>query len=144
MTSRMQRVFCWAAAVSVVTGVWAGCQSGPEPADDEEPMMVGSAPVDEASQVVEEAATGAEGQAPSRIIFFIGDGMGISSVTAAAYAEGRVLNMLGMPQFGAMATHGYEFVTTDSDTRTLPSTLFEGYPCQSRRASTTTPVAHAP
>ncbi len=114
MTSRMQRVFCWAAAVSVVTGVWAGCQSGPEPADDEEPMMVGSAPVDEASQVVEEAATGAEGQAPSRIIFFIGDGMGISSVTAAAYAEGRVLNMLGMPQFGAMATHGYEFVTTDS------------------------------
>ncbi|MFU8802589.1 MAG: alkaline phosphatase [Bradymonadaceae bacterium] len=52
--------------------------------------------------------------APRRIILFIGDGMGVSAVTAATYAKGMPLHMLTMPEVGFNTTHEYEFLTTDS------------------------------
>ncbi|MGM0555956.1 MAG: alkaline phosphatase [Myxococcota bacterium] len=51
---------------------------------------------------------------PRRIIMLIGDGMGVPSISAATYAKGEPLAMLGMQEFGYMTTHSYEFVTTDS------------------------------
>lgn len=73
---------------------------------------------DKAPQAVVEKATVTASEetedGPSRIILFIGDGMGLSAVSAAGYAAGRELEMMQMPQFGLMTTHGYEFVTTDS------------------------------
>lgn len=53
-------------------------------------------------------------RAPQRIILFIGDGMGVASVTAATYAKGEPLHMLTMPHVGFNTTHEHEFVTTDS------------------------------
>ncbi|QDG52663.1 alkaline phosphatase [Persicimonas caeni] len=51
---------------------------------------------------------------PKRIILLIGDGMGVPAVSAASYAHGEPLAMLGMEKMNWMTTHSYEFVTTDS------------------------------
>jgi alkaline phosphatase len=51
---------------------------------------------------------------PTRIILLIGDGMGVPAITAASYAKGEPLSMLGMGGLGWMTTHSHEFVTTDS------------------------------
>src|SRR5690554_1504687 len=51
---------------------------------------------------------------PSRIIVFIGDGMGHAAVTAASYAQSQPLAMLSMPHIGFLTTHEYEFLTSDS------------------------------
>lgn len=51
---------------------------------------------------------------PKRIILLIGDGMGVPAISAASYADGEPLAMLGMEQMNWMTTHSYEFVTTDS------------------------------
>jgi alkaline phosphatase len=51
---------------------------------------------------------------PKRIIMLIGDGMGVSQMTATTYAKGEPLAMLGMEEFGYLTTHSHEFVTTDS------------------------------
>ena len=51
---------------------------------------------------------------PKRIILFIGDGMGIPQVTAAAYANGGPLNMMKMPHYAWLTTHEYEYAATDS------------------------------
>ncbi|WP_158542292.1 alkaline phosphatase [Lujinxingia litoralis] len=53
-------------------------------------------------------------EVPSRIIVFIGDGMGHAALTAASYAGGQPLAMLSMPHVGFATTHEHEFVTTDS------------------------------
>lgn len=53
-------------------------------------------------------------QQPRRVIFFIGDGMGMNYVTAAAYAKGEPLNMMGMARFGSTTHHEYEHASTDS------------------------------
>ncbi len=107
---------------TLLSALWAlvfaliSCQSSP-PAVPEEPV---SAPVvNEAVSGIQhfedqEARLYGEEDTPKRIILFIGDGMGLAAVSAASYAEGRPLAMTGMPEFGLMATHEYEFVTTDS------------------------------
>ena len=51
---------------------------------------------------------------PKRIIWLIGDGMGVAQITAAAYANGDPLAMLSMPKVAFIATHEHEFATTDS------------------------------
>ncbi len=51
---------------------------------------------------------------PKRIILLIGDGMGVPAISAASYAKGEPLAMLGIEQMNWMTTHSYEFVTTDS------------------------------
>jgi alkaline phosphatase len=51
---------------------------------------------------------------PKRIIWLIGDGMGVGQITAAAYAADAPLAMLSMAEVGAVGTHEHEFVTTDS------------------------------
>jgi alkaline phosphatase len=52
--------------------------------------------------------------APKRIILLIGDGMGVPAITAATYAKGAPLSMLGMERMGLVTTHSYDFATTDS------------------------------
>lgn len=52
--------------------------------------------------------------APKRIIFLIGDGLGVPALTAATYAKGAPLSMLGMDKMGLATTHSYDFATTDS------------------------------
>ncbi|WP_162687712.1 alkaline phosphatase [Bradymonas sediminis] len=52
--------------------------------------------------------------APKRIIYLIADGMGVSAASAATYAKGAPLSMLGMERMGLVTTHSYDFVTTDS------------------------------
>lgn len=49
-----------------------------------------------------------------RLIIFIGDGLGIGSITAAAYRNDKKLEILSMPEMGWASTHSYEFLTTDS------------------------------
>jgi alkaline phosphatase len=51
---------------------------------------------------------------PARIIWLIGDGMGVGQITAAAYAADAPLAMLGIDEVGVTSTHEHEFVTTDS------------------------------
>ncbi|MFW6057796.1 MAG: alkaline phosphatase [Persicimonas sp.] len=51
---------------------------------------------------------------PKRIILLIGDGMGVPGLSAASYAKGEPLAMLGLEHTGLMSTHSHEFVTTDS------------------------------
>ena len=53
-------------------------------------------------------------KAPRRVILLIGDGMGASALTAAAYAKGAPLEILKMPRVALMRTHEHEFLTTDS------------------------------
>lgn len=87
-------------------------------------MTVGAcrtAPPEALSEAVSEAeqiapvVDGEEGrESPTRIILFVGDGMGLNAITAASYAADGPLNMLQMPEVGFMTTHEYEFLTTDS------------------------------
>ncbi len=51
---------------------------------------------------------------PKRVIWLIGDGMGVAQISAAAYAKGEPLAMLTMPELAYIATHEHEFATTDS------------------------------
>ena len=51
---------------------------------------------------------------PKRIIWMIGDGMGVAQISAAAYANGEPLALLSMPNLAFMSTHEHEFATTDS------------------------------
>lgn len=81
----------------------AGCSS---------PQVSQEAEVIQAVKPASSAKTGA--QRPQRIILMIGDGMGMSYVSAAAYANGGPLNMMTMPEFGSVTTHEYEFAGTDS------------------------------
>jgi alkaline phosphatase len=53
-------------------------------------------------------------QLPKRVILLIGDGMGPSHISGAAYLADRPLRMLQMEHFGFQATHEHEYVTTDS------------------------------
>ncbi len=96
------RLLCSIALVLIVAG---GCRTAPEP----EPEEVRGPTV--APEVGEPEATG---EPPKRIILFIGDGMGLTSVAAAAYASGSPLAMMEMAEFGLNTTHSHEFVTTDS------------------------------
>ncbi len=91
----------------VVSYFALSCRTAPpeEIGDEARQAVVEKAPVTAPDETVD---------GPSRIILFIGDGMGLSAVSAAGYAAGRELEMMQMPQFGLMTTHGYEFVTTDS------------------------------
>ncbi len=110
MKSRSDGIrFCAAALV-----VLAACSSSPpaqipdaEPAA--EPAIQGIQSFND-----DEAVVYPEGQRPKRIIFFIGDGMALPAVAASSFARGVPLDMAQMPEFGLMATHEYEFVTTDS------------------------------
>ncbi|HEU5058004.1 MAG TPA: alkaline phosphatase [Kofleriaceae bacterium] len=51
---------------------------------------------------------------PTRIILFIGDGMGVGQITSGAFSSGEPLAMFSMPEMGFTTTHEHEFVTTDS------------------------------
>ena len=53
-------------------------------------------------------------EVPKRIIWLIGDGMGVAQVSAAAYANGEPLELLSMPHLAFMSTHEHEYATTDS------------------------------
>ena len=53
-------------------------------------------------------------EAPKRLLFFIGDGMGVGQLTAATYAKGAPLEMFSMPHVSWVTTHEYEFLTTES------------------------------
>lgn len=70
-------------------------------------------PTSENSQAVEEKVSEAP-KPPKRIILFIGDGMGMNYVSAAAYANGGPLAMMSMPHFGSTTHHEYEHASTDS------------------------------
>jgi alkaline phosphatase len=51
---------------------------------------------------------------PKNIILLIGDGMGISQITAAIYANGGKLNMERCPVTGLISTHSARDLVTDS------------------------------
>jgi alkaline phosphatase len=53
-------------------------------------------------------------QVPKRVIWLIGDGMGVNQLSAAAYAKGEPLAMLSAPEMAFIATHEHEYATTDS------------------------------
>lgn len=98
-------ILIWLVAIAVGTGsIAAACKSTPTVggADDVEPA---SKP---------EASDEEREENPERIILFIGDGMGLPYVAASSYAGKEKLAMLGMPEFGMMTTHEYEYMTTDS------------------------------
>ncbi len=59
-------------------------------------------------------ATATEVRAPKRTILFIGDGMGVGQLSAAAYMGGGPLRMMQMPHMAWTTTHEYEFLTTES------------------------------
>ncbi|RDV38053.1 alkaline phosphatase [Bradymonadaceae bacterium TMQ3] len=110
------RVLVWASAALVA------CQSTPNSSAEqasragervsERVMEAGPAPI---SPVDFPVSGRVDYQArPSRMIVFIGDGMGHAAVTAASYAQSEPLAMLGMPHVGFMTTHEHEFLTTDS------------------------------
>ncbi|MBA2662506.1 MAG: alkaline phosphatase [Bradymonadaceae bacterium] len=88
-------------------GIISGC-SRPQPATEAAPAVVQETP----GRV--EAPTAQTTEAPKRIILFIGDGMGVGAITAATYAKGEPLHMLGMPHVGFNTTHEHEFVVADS------------------------------
>lgn len=94
--------------LAVLFTVACSSQSPPDPAptDRRAQGAAGAGPVD---LMVE-----AEIERPKRIIFFIGDGMGIPYVTAGAYAKGGPLAMMSMPYFTYLNTHEHEFAVTDS------------------------------
>ena len=93
----------WSWVFLVGFAIAMSCRSAP-PVEDKETRAF-------SPESVEESAT-VEG--PKRIILVIGDGMGIPVLSAASYVAGKPLTMLEMSHFGMMATHEYEFVTTDS------------------------------
>ena len=99
----MRWMIRWSGFFVVAVVVAIACRSAP-PVDAEQ-ETVGT---DEA--LAQEVAT----ETPKRIILFIGDGMGMSALTAAGYLSDEPLAMLEMSHFGLMATHEHEFVTTDS------------------------------
>lgn len=98
---------CSAKAVLIVTllGVLAGCS---------QPQVLSEPRANPVEAPVEVAAKEVGERAPKRIIFLIGDGMGVPALTAATYAKGAPLSVLGMEHLGLVTTHSYEFVTTDS------------------------------
>src|SRR5690554_4289376 len=100
----MKRWNAKAVFIVMLLGLLASC-SHPNVAPEAPPKVV-EAPVVEVAEVGE--------RAPKRIIFLIGDGMGVSTLTAATYAKGAPLSVLGMAQMGLVTTHSYDFVTTDS------------------------------
>jgi alkaline phosphatase len=51
---------------------------------------------------------------PKNIILMIGDGMGVSQVTAGLYANGKRLNLERFPYTGLMKTHSSSHLITDS------------------------------
>ncbi|MCB9342950.1 MAG: alkaline phosphatase [Lewinellaceae bacterium] len=53
-------------------------------------------------------------QRPKNIILLIGDGMGLSQVSAGLYANGKKLNIDQFPVTGIMTTHAYRNLVTDS------------------------------
>jgi len=64
-------------------------------------------------------------QHPKNIILFIGDGMGVSQMTAARTVKG-VLNMEGVPVYGYITTHSAShFVTESPAAATAMSTGFK-------------------
>ncbi len=87
-----------------------GCSK--QRSDDESPTVSKSTVAATAKPI--DATIDRDVEAPSRIILFVGDGMGINYVTAGAYAMGGPLEMMKMPHFGWMKTHQYEFPITDS------------------------------
>src|SRR5690554_6940593 len=99
----MKRWNAKAVFIVMLLGLLASC-SHPNVAPEAPPEVV-EAPVVEVAEVGE--------RAPKRIIFLIGDGMGVSTLTAATYAKGAPLSVLGMAQMGLVTTHSYDFVTTD-------------------------------
>jgi alkaline phosphatase len=52
--------------------------------------------------------------APKNIILLIGDGMGLTQVTAGMYANGNKLNLERFPNTGLMKTHSSSHLVTDS------------------------------
>lgn len=89
--------------------VYIGCSTQPKPAPKQAEPVVTRTSAGEAD--VQETASDA---APKRIIFMIGDGMGVAALTATMYAKGAPLTMLEMDEMGLTTTHSYDFSTTDS------------------------------
>lgn len=58
--------------------------------------------------------TGGEKKKPKNIILLIGDGTGLTQITAAWYANGQVLNLGRFPFTGLVTTHAYDDLITDS------------------------------
>ncbi|HAD14774.1 MAG TPA: alkaline phosphatase, partial [Saprospirales bacterium] len=54
------------------------------------------------------------GPKPKNIILLIGDGMGLTQVTAGLYANGKKLNLERFPVTGLMKTHSSSHLITDS------------------------------
>lgn len=115
------------------------CKS-PEPKPDEKVVEPGPAASEQ---------EGAVEESPTRIIFFLGDGMGAGAVTAGAYAKGEPLEMMTMPHLSWMRTHEHEYVTTDSGASatalaTGNKTHFEGISVKpgTTKAQETDPETH--
>ncbi|WP_230467697.1 alkaline phosphatase [Lujinxingia vulgaris] len=103
------------------TAALVACQSTPNSSADssavgegfsKQVMEAGPAPISPADFPVSDRVN--YQARPSRMIVFIGDGMGHAAVTAASYAQSEPLSMLSMPDVGFMTTHEHEFLTTDS------------------------------
>lgn len=54
------------------------------------------------------------GKQPKNIILMIGDGMGLTQITAGLYANGISLNLEGFPVTGLIKTHSAKHLVTDS------------------------------
>ncbi len=102
----------WGRWLILAAVVGVACQTAPEPRG--EVQEVGIEAGQAVAESVDRAGEEAQRERPKRIILFIGDGMGLSQVAASAYAAGEPLAMMQMDRFGVLATHEYEYVTTDS------------------------------
>lgn len=98
--------------ILVVLALAGSLSCSSKSATDKTPREVTNTTANAATPV--DATVERQVEAPKRIILFVGDGMGMNYVTAAAYAKGGPLEMMKMPSFGWMKTHEHEFPITDS------------------------------
>ncbi|HRI58478.1 MAG TPA: alkaline phosphatase, partial [Saprospiraceae bacterium] len=56
----------------------------------------------------------ATGEQPKNIILMIGDGMGLTQITAGLYSNGKTLNLEKFPITGLIRTHSAKHIVTDS------------------------------
>ena len=62
----------------------------------------------------ENTAKPTTGEQPKNIILMIGDGMGLTQITAGLYSNGNSLNLEKFPVTGLITTHAAKHIVTDS------------------------------
>lgn len=77
------------------------------------PLFLGTAYLAKQKEIVP-VTTEYSGPRPKNVILLIGDGMGLSQISAAMYANGKVLHLDQFPITGLIRTHSARQLITDS------------------------------